>query len=237
MQAQPVSTPGHDTTAHLFRHGFLLMLPLWAGAIPSGLAYGIAAGQVGLSPLDTQLMSLLVFTSAGQISAVALIGEGTRAWLVFGTVLAVNIQLLLIGVTIRRQVRASRAAMAVTGWFLTDAAYALAAASGKLRLPVLTGAGASMYLGWNIGTAFGIVAGNAIPDPERFGLDLVIPLAFLAVLAPQLRSRPAVLVAVVAAAVALAVSSFAPGGIAVLAAGVIGGASGAVAVQQRGGAV
>jgi predicted branched-subunit amino acid permease len=217
----------------LFRQGFLLMLPLWAGAIPSGLAYGIAAGQVGLSPLDTQLMSLLVFSSAGQISAVALIGEGTSTWLLVGTVLAVNIQLLLIGVTIRRQVRASRGALLVTGWFLTDAAYALTAAAGTVRLAVLTGAGACMYFGWNIGTALGIMTGNAIPDPERLGLDLVIPLAFLAVLAPQLRSRPAVLVVAVSAMVALVAGAMAPGGVAVLAAGVIGGATGAVAIQRR----
>lgn len=231
--ARPDVQLGDQETGALFRRGFMLMLPLWPAAIPSGLAYGIAAGHIGLSPFETQLMSLIVFSAAGQISAVALIGEGTPAWLVIGTVMALNVQLLLIGVTVSRTVRPSHAGRALTGWFLTDAAFALSAAAGRLQLPVLVGAGASMYLGWNTGTALGVLADTLIADPQRLGLSLVIPLAFLAVLAPQLRTRPKVLAAIVAAAVSLAAGAMLPIGVAVLAAGVAGSVAGAWALQRR----
>jgi GNAT superfamily N-acetyltransferase len=49
--------PGHSTL-RLFVWGYLDMLPLWLGAIPVGIAYGVAARDAGLSFVETQLMSL-----------------------------------------------------------------------------------------------------------------------------------------------------------------------------------
>lgn len=233
MTLQPASRHAGERK-QLFLRGFLLILPLWAGAIPAGLAYGVVAGQVGLTAFETQLMSLIVFSAAGQISAVALIGEGSSSWLVAGTMLALNVQLLLIGVTIRRQARPSRAEALLTGPFISDAGFALSAASGNLCMPVLLGAGVSMYLGWNTGTALGLLAGALIPAPQRLGLELVIPLAFLAVLAPQIRSAPTVVVVLVSVAVALGSVVLVPGGVAVLLAGIAGSLAGAWALQRRG---
>ncbi|MGA8487041.1 MAG: hypothetical protein WB684_08230, partial [Gaiella sp.] len=53
---------------------------------------------------------------------------------------------------------------------------------GPLRLAVLLGAGASMYSGWNLGTALGAGLGATPSSPRAYGIDLVAPLAFLAVL-------------------------------------------------------
>ena len=86
-----------------FAQGFLAMLPLWTGAIPVGIAYGAAARDVGLSLVETHLMSLTVFSAAAQMSAVALIGAGMPAVILIGTALALNIQLLLIGLSVGRQ--------------------------------------------------------------------------------------------------------------------------------------
>ena len=49
------------------------------GAIPSGIAYGVAAHGAGLGPGETQLMSLVVFSAAAQVGAVALLGAGRRS--------------------------------------------------------------------------------------------------------------------------------------------------------------
>jgi predicted branched-subunit amino acid permease len=84
-----------------------------------------------------------------------------------------------------------------------------------------------MYLAWNLGTAIGSIAGQAIPDPRRFGVDLVAPLTFLAVLIPALKVRTAWLVAAASVATALLLLQFAPTGVAVLGAGAVGGLLGA----------
>ena len=112
-------------------------------------------------------------------------------------------------------------------WFLTDGAYGVTAALGPLRLPVLLGAGVSMYLGWNLGTALGSAAGQALPDPRQLGIDFVVPLTFLAVLVPLVRTRTAALVALVAGVATLLLARLVPGGIAVLGAGLLGIAAGA----------
>jgi hypothetical protein len=90
-----------------FWQGYLALLPLWTGAIPAGVAYGVAARGAGLSVFETQLMSLTVFSAAAQIGAVSLLGAGGSALLLVGTVLALNAQLLLLGLAVGRQLRLS----------------------------------------------------------------------------------------------------------------------------------
>ena len=209
------------------------MLPLWSGAIPAGVAYGVAARSAGLGVAETQVMSLVVFSAAGQIGAVSLIAGGASPLLLIGTVMALNAQLVLLGLAIGRQLQLSWMERLATAWLLTDGAYGVSLGVGPLRLAVLLGAGASMYTGWNVGTALGAGIGAVLPSPSAFGIDLVAPLSFLAVLVPLVRSRPALLVAVVAGAIALLLARVAPGGVAVLGAGLVGCAVGAWATREK----
>jgi predicted branched-subunit amino acid permease len=210
-----------------FGQGFVTMLPLWAGAIPVGAAFAIAAREAGLGGGETQAMSLLVFSAAAQIAAVALLRDGAPSLALVGAALALNVQLLLLGLAVGRRLRPSRARRPVLAFLLTDGAFAIAAGGGRLSVPGLLGAGASMYLGWNLGTALGVAGGGALPDLHRSGGDLVVPLAFLAVLAPLLRTRSAVATAVVAGVAALLLGQVVPGGIALLGASLTGSAAGA----------
>lgn len=215
-------------TAALFLRGAVAMLPLWAAAIPAGVAYGVAASGAGLSLAEAQLMSLVVFSAAAQFSAVTLIDAGAALPMIVGTAMALNAQLLMLGLAAGRQVRPTWAGRFLAAWFLTDAAYGVAAARGPLRLPVLLGAGASMYLAWNLGTALGAMAGHVVPGPRRLGLDFVATLAFLAVLVPLVRSRTAGLAVLVAGVASIALLPLLPGGIAALGAGIAGSAAGAL---------
>jgi len=216
-----------------FWRGYLALLPLWSGAIPAGVAYGVAARSAGLGVVETQVMSLVVFSAAGQIGAVSLIAGGASPLLLIGTVMALNAQLVLLGLAIGRQLQLSWMERLATAWLLTDGAYGVSLGVGPLRLAVLLGTGASMYTGWNLGTALGAGIGAVLPSPGAFGIDLVAPLSFLAVLVPLVRSRPALLVAVVAGAMALLLARVAPGGVAVLGAGLVGCAVGAWATREK----
>jgi predicted branched-subunit amino acid permease len=46
---------------------------------------------------------------------------------------------------------------------------------------------AGVYTVWNLTTLLGAAGTSAIGDPTKFGLDAVVPAAFLALLAPRLR--------------------------------------------------
>jgi predicted branched-subunit amino acid permease len=170
---------------------------------------------------------VVVFSAAAQVSAVSLLRAGAPTLVLIATALALNAQLLLLGLAVGRQARPSRAQRLLTACFLTDGAYGVSAARGRLRLPVLLGAGVSMFVAWNAGTALGAMAGHALPDPRRLGIDFVAPLTFVAVLVPLVRTRTAASVAVVAGVTALLLVRIAPAGVAVLGAGLAGSAAGA----------
>ncbi len=219
--------PRPPSARALFARGFRGMLPLWAGAIPAGMAYGVVARGAGLGVGETQLMSLVIFSAAAQVGAVALLGAGASLPVLVGTAMALNAQLLLLSLAVGRQFRLAPLQRLVTAWFLTDGAYGVALAQGPLQLPILLGAGVSMYVAWNLGTALGAAVGLAIADPRRLGIDLVATLCFLAVLVPLVRTRVALVVALVAGLAAVLLIQVVPGGVAVLGAGLAGSVAGA----------
>lgn len=224
---------GHDhgtaaqTTRADFARGFVALMPLWIAAIPSGIAYGVAARGAGLSVIEAQLMSLLVFSAAAQVGSLALLGGQLPDALLVGTAMILNAQLLLLGLTAGRQTRPRWRSRLLAAFFLTDGAFAVAAGQGRLRLPVLIGAGVSMYTAWNAGTMIGLIAGRALLAVRGLGIDFVLPLIFLALLIPLVRSRPALAVALIAGFGTIMLACVAPAGVAVLVAGLAASLSGA----------
>ena len=58
--------------------------------------------------------------------------------------------------------------------------------------------GVVVFLGWNLTTLLGALLGDALGDPKVYGFDAAAAAAFAALLWPRLRSREAVVVAVLA---------------------------------------
>ena len=114
---EPPAEP-RPTVLHAFIRG-ALALSFWAGAVPAGIAFGVAARHAGLGPDTAQLMSLLVFSAAGQMGAVSLLGADTPPAVLVATVVVLNAQLLLLSVTVGRQLRPVGLQRPVVAWFLT----------------------------------------------------------------------------------------------------------------------
>ena len=82
-------------------------------------------------------------------------------------------------------------------------------------------AGIGIFILWNIFTAVGALAGDAMGDPKRWGLDGAAVAAFLGLLWPRLRGRePWAIAAACALATVLAVP-FVPSGVPILVAAVV----------------
>lgn len=203
------------------RAGFVACVPLWLGAAPFGAIYAVTALQAGLSPAQTMLMSLLVFAGAAQFTAAGLVASGAAPLAIVLTTLVINARHLLLAASLAPFVRrVPPAQKALLAFQLTDETYALGMRrflTGQGSPAFQIGANLSMYLIWQISTAVGLGLGALIPDPNAYGLGLVFPLTFIALLVPllreavQRRDRATLLVAALAAVLTIGGALLLPG--------------------------
>lgn len=210
-----------------FRRGFQAMAPLWLGVVPFGLAYAVTAREAGLSVLETQSLSIFVFAGSAQVSAVGLIAAGAAGVTIVLTTFLLNVRHLLYGLSLGRHVPLSRRQRPVAAYFLTDEAFGVVASTREHSFAFLLGAELSLFVTWNLSTVAGALLGGAIPDPERLGVDLVFPLAFIGLLVPLVRSRVELAVAVASGAFAFLAAKVLPAGLPILVTGVLGSLLGA----------
>lgn len=83
-----------------FRAGVRDTLPLMLGVFPFGLAYGIFAQSVGLTPGETILMSLTVFAGAAQFISLPMFAAGAGWLMISLTALLINLRHLLMGASL-----------------------------------------------------------------------------------------------------------------------------------------
>ena len=216
-----------------FTRGFTAMAPLWIGVVPFGLAYAVLARDAGLSVLETQALSVLVFAGSAQVSAVGLVATGAAGLEIVLTTFLLNARHVLYGLSLGRTLRLGGWRRPVGAYFLTDEAFGVVVARDERSFGFLLGAELSLFVTWNLSTLAGALLGSAIPDPQEIGVDLVFPLAFLALLVPLVRTRAELAVAVVAGAVAWATARELPGGIPILLAGVGGSLLGAMLTRNE----
>lgn len=209
-------------TRERFGRGFRTMVPLWLGVVPFGLAYAVTARQAGLSVLETQALSLLVFAGSAQVSAAGLFAAGASGIEIVLTTFLLNVRHVLYGFSLGRELRLRPRERLVAAYFLTDEAFGVVTASRERNLPFLLGAELSLFLTWNLATFGGALLGAAIPDPEKLGVDLIFPLAFLALLVPLVRGRAELAVALASGALAYVLARTLPGGLPILITGVAG---------------
>ena len=210
-----------------FARGFVAMVPLLVGVVPFGLAYAVLARDAGLSVVETQALSLLVFAGSAQVSAVGLVARGAAGLEIVLTTFLLNVRHVLYGLSLGRTTRIDGWRRPVAAFFLTDEAFGVVAARQERSFGFLLGTELSLFVSWNLSTLAGALLGSAIPDPEEIGVDLVFPLAFLGLLVPLVRTRTEVVVAAVAGTAAWVTARELPGGIPILVAGVGGSLLGA----------
>jgi predicted branched-subunit amino acid permease len=193
-----------------------------------GAAFGAAADAAGLTAWQAATMSLLMFTGASQFALVGVLGAGGSGAAAIGSALLLGTRNTVYGVRLLPllQPRGALARLTTAHWVIDETtALSIAAPDRRLaRLAFVTG-GASIFLMWNATTVVGALGAAALGGTARAALDAVVPAAFLALLWPRLRRGfPEVAVqrrvALGGAAVAIALTPFAPAGVQVLAAAV-----------------
>ncbi len=203
------------------------MIPLWVGVAPFGLAYAVSARSAGLSLLEAQLMSLVVFAGSAQFSAAGLFLINASSVSLVLTTFIINARHLLCSLSLGQRASYSWGRQAVSAFFLTDEAFGIVTSQGNYGFAFLLGAELSLYGVWNLSTFLGALVGEVVPDPTVLGADFVFPVAFLALLIPLIRSRLDLAVAAGAGVAALLLTGQIGSGLAILITGVGGSLLGA----------
>jgi 4-azaleucine resistance transporter AzlC len=146
-----------------------------------GLVYGLAARDAGLSLAETVAMSVIVLAGSAQFAAVGLLAQGAGWLAVLATTVALNARHLLYGIAMAPWLaHRSFAVRAASAYVLTDEVFALALAHfrrvGRADLWGY-GATAAVPAAWILTSGAGHALGQVIPDPERWGLDVIFPIA------------------------------------------------------------
>lgn len=215
-----------------FRRGVAAVAPLWLGVVPFAVAFALLARAAGLDPWQAQACSALIFAGSAQVALVTLVAGGAGWAAVVLTGLLLNLRHVLYGLSLQRSLPlAAGAERWALPFLLTDEVYGLtirAAARGEAGPAFVLGAGLGLYLPYNLATLAGSLLGALLPDTSAWGLDVVFPLTFLALLVPLVRSRRLLLVAAASGGTALALAPVVPAGAVVLVAAVAAAALGAL---------
>jgi predicted branched-subunit amino acid permease len=182
------------------------------------ISFGAISTAAGLSLLQTCGLSVLMFTGASQFALVGVIGGGGSVWAGAAAAALLGSRNALYGLRLASllDVRGWRRVLAAH--FVIDETTAMAIARDDRDLSrfAFYATGAALFILWNLGTLAGALAAHAFSNPKVLGLDAAPPAAFLALLAPRLRAREPLAIALAAAAVAIAFLPFVPAGVPLL---------------------
>jgi predicted branched-subunit amino acid permease len=182
------------------------------------LSFGAISTAAGLSLLQTCALSLLMFTGASQFALVGVVGAGGSVWAGAATAALLGSRNALYGVRLSSLLDRSGLKRAVAAHFVIDETTAMAIARESVPVSrfAFWATGLAVFTLWNLGTLIGALATHALPDPKVLGFDAAPPAAFLALLAPRLRAREPLAIALGAGVVALVCLPFVPAGVPLL---------------------
>lgn len=206
-------------------------------------AYGISFGALGttngLTIMQTQALSLLMFSGASQFAMVGILGAGGTLITAVSTTAMLGSRNGLYGLRMAPLVRARGWRRIVAAQVTIDESTAMAlsrdehAFDGAVARTAFWAAGLGVYVCWNLATLLGSVGAQALGDPRAFGLDAAIPAGFVALVWPRLKGRETWALAAAASLIALALTPLVRVGVPVLAAAAVAIVAGVVMTRRE----
>ena len=191
-----------------FLAGVKAELPILIGVVPFGLIYGVLALDAGLSPFQTQAMSVIVFAGSAQFIMAQLFALGTPASVIVITAILVNLRHALYSASVAPYVKHLPGRWRFgLAYFLTDEAYAVTinryqrGGDSPNKHWYFLGAGLALWTTWQISTSAGILLGAQIPN--SWPLDFFLALTFIALVVPALEDWAAAAAALTAGLVSV----------------------------------
>jgi len=199
-----------STTNSYYWKGFRDGAPFVLVAGPFGMLFGVLATEAGLKLTETLVLTATVFAGAAQLTALQLMQENAPTLIVLASALAVNLRMAMYSASLTPFLGAAPLwQRAVAAYLTVDQSYACSIVRFETepdltipqRMGYFLGTVTPVAVAWYAFTLTGALVGARIP--ESWALDFALPIAFLAMVTPMLRTAAHVVAALVSVAVAL----------------------------------
>ncbi len=231
----PSTTAKTRTTANAYWKGAADGAPFILVVVPFAMLFGVLATEAGLNVLETLAFSAVVFAGAAQFTALQLMQENAPTAIVLASALAVNLRVAMYSASLTPWIGAAPFwQRAIAAYFTVDQSYACSVAqyekepqmSVPQRMAYFSGVLSPIVPLWYISTVIGSLVGTQVPD--SWALDFALPITFLALVAPMLRTAAHVVAAVVGITLSLLTATV-PYSLGLIIAGTVGMMAGAQA--------
>lgn len=215
-------------------------LPFVFVAAPFAMLFGVVAIEAGLTLAQAMGFSIVVIAGAAQFAAVQLMVDDASIALVLMAALAVNLRMEMYSAALVPFLGdAPLWQRAMVAYVNFDQSYVASVAryethpqmSVRERVWYFMGVVTPITPLWVVMTAVGALVGTAIP-PE-YALDFALPITFLAMIGPMLRTLPHAVAALTSMIVGLALIGLPSGSGLLIAAGCAMGAGVLVEIWQE----
>lgn len=197
------------------------------GVASYGISFGALGVSSGLSILQTQALSSLMFTGASQFALVGVIGAGGSAASAIAAALLLGFRNFPYALRMSSLVKPHGVGTFLAAQLTIDESTAMGLAHEKGADNVAGGkyafwaTGVSVFVFWNAATFAGALAASGAGDPKVFGLDAAIAAGFVALVWPQFQGRLERRTGALAFLIALTSISFVRPGLPILLAGAV----------------
>lgn len=192
------------STKSAFWLGYRDTIPFWLVVGPFGLLFGAVATEAGLNLFETMVMTVLVVAGASQFTALTLMAENAPVLIILAAALAVNLRMAMYSAALAPHLGREPLGMRVLyAYFMVDQSFAIAINKFNDSPEMTVRQKGVYYMGsflcvfpvWTVMTLVGALIGAQIP-PE-YALDFALPICFISLSAPMMRSLPHFVAAIV----------------------------------------
>ena len=174
-----------------FLAGSRSAIPVVIAYIPMSIAFAISARQT-LSVLETIMMSVSVFTGAGQMLAAQMLTQNASLIVIVIATFIINLRYVIMSTCVVNGLKGSPLYLKMIGCFgVTDEAFAIftTRADSHRSMTYWMGLMLTTYASWITGSIIGAFTSNVLPAVLSDSFGIAMYAMFISILVPGIRGN------------------------------------------------
>jgi predicted branched-subunit amino acid permease len=182
------------------------------GYFSVSFTFGIIAVSYGFTWWQALVISMTTVTSAGQFAGIGMMLEPGQYIAMLISQLTINVRYSFMSISLSQKVESRFRGIYrwLLAFFMTDEIFAVASAEEEVKRSFFAGLAVVPYVGWTLGTLFGAVLGNVLPQRLMSALGLAIYGMFVAIVVPEMKRQKSVVWVVIMALVGSCLFRYVP---------------------------